>query len=220
MKSQWLASLSCLAMALAGMVTLTSEAQAQRLPPAPGRVPVGPNPSRPTQPPVPPRPPAMTTVRCAGTVTVAQRNGGEPKVVFIWDTNYFGEQYSPQTRCQEVSSKLHNAVMANGGSFAGIRFESGVVNRQLVVCVLGRGQSQCNSGNVLFTLKPENRDRVGQILQELTNFSASKKASTGIVEDNGEGIQVDISDLEQELGTSDPSYAPESPSQPDPNDPL
>ncbi len=36
----------------------------------------------------------------------------------------------------------------------------------------------------------------------------------------GEDIQVDISDLDQELGTSDPSYAPESPSQPAPNEPV
>lgn len=220
MKSQSLASLSCLAMAVAGMVTLTSEAQAQRLgpsnPPGGGSIPVGPNPNRPTPPPVPPRP-AMTTVRCAGGVTVAENNGRQRPVI-RWATNYFGEQYSPETRCQIVSSKLHNAVMANGGSFAGIRFESGVVNKDLVVCVLGTGQSQCNAGNQLFTLKPENRSRVRQILQELTDFSA--KGATGIVEDNGEGIQVDISDLDQELGTSAPAYAPQSPSQPGLNDPF
>lgn len=212
MKSQWLASLSCLAMALAGMVTLTSAAQAQRLGPAPNGIPVRP-PNPPTSPPV--RPPAMTTVRCAGTVTVAEKNGRQAPII-TWATNYFGDQYSPETRCQMVSSKLHNAVMANGGTFAGMRFNSGVVNQALVVCVLGRGQYQCNSGNQLFTLKPENRTRVTQVLQELTNFSAI--GTSGIVEDSGEGIQVDISDLEQELGTSDPSYAPQSPSQPAPND--
>jgi len=214
MKSQWLASLSCLAMALAGMVTLTSEAQAQRIgpsnPPGGGIPFVPPNPN----PPVPPRPPAMTTVRCAGGVTVAEKNGKQFPVI-TWATNYFGDTYSPETRCQMVSSKLHNAVMANGGTFAGVRFYSGVVNEALVVCVLGRGQSQCNSGNQLFTLKPENRLRVGQILEELTNFSS--KGSTTIKEARGEGIQVDMSDLEQELGTSDPSYAPQSPSQPEPN---
>lgn len=212
MKFQSLASLSFLAMAVAGMVTLTSEAQAQRIrtPGGGGSIPVGPN--RPTSPPV--RPPAMTTVRCAGTVTVAEKNGKQFPVI-TWATNYFGDTYSPETRCQMVSSKLHNAVMANGGSFAGMRFSSGVVNQDLVICVVGRGQFECNSGNMLFTLKPENRRRVAQILEELTNFSA--KGSTGIIEDDGEGIQVDISDLDQELGTSDPSYAPESPSQPDPN---
>jgi hypothetical protein len=100
-----------------------------------------------------------------------------------------------------------------------MRFSSGVVKEELVVCVLGTGQSGCNSGNVLFTLKPENRPRVGQILQELTNFSLS--GSSNITEKSGEGIQVDISDLEQELGTSDPSSAPdESPSQRDPNEPV
>jgi hypothetical protein len=219
MKSQWLASLSCLAMAVAGMVTLTSEAQAQRIgnpnPPGGSRIPVGPNPNSPPQPSVPR--PAMTTVRCAGTVTVAEKNGRQRPVI-TWATNYFGDRYSPETRCQMVSSKLHNAVMANGGSFAGIRFESGVVNQDLVVCALGTGQSQCNSGNMLFTLKPENRPRVRQILEELTNFSTG--ASNAIVEDSGEGIKVDMSDLDRELETSDPAYAPESPSQPAPNEPM
>lgn len=214
MKSQSLASLSCLAMAVAGMVTLTSEAQAQRIRPTSGgsgSIPVGP--SRPTSPRV--RPPAMTTVRCAGRVTVAEKNGKQFPVI-TWDTNYFGDTYSPETRCQMVSSKLHNAVMANGGTFAGMRFSSGVVNQEIVVCVLGRGQFGCNSGNMLFTLKPENRPRVAQVLEELTNFSAT--GSTGIVENSGEEIQVDISDLDQELGASDPAYAPESPSQSDPSD--
>lgn len=209
MKSQLLASLSCLAMAVAGMVTLTSEAQAQRLGPAPGG---GGIPLQPTRPVLPP---AMTTVRCAGTVTVAEKNGVQRPVI-TWATNYFGDQYSPEARCQMVSSKLHNAVMTNGGTFRGMSFYSGVVNGQLVICALGRGQYQCNSGNLLFTLKPENRPRVGQILQELTNFSTT--GSSSIVEDSGEGIKVDISDLDQELGTSDPAYAPQSPSQPAPND--
>jgi len=211
MKSQWLASLSCLAMAVAGMVTLTSEAQAQRLgpsnPPGGGSIPIVPYPIR----------PAMTTVRCAGRVTVAEKNGRQSPVM-TWNTNYFGDTYSPESRCQMVSSKLQNAVRANGGTFRGMSFFSGVVNGQLVVCILGTGQSGCNSGNFLFTLKPENRPRVGQILQELTNFSTT--GSTSIVEDSGEGIKVDISDLDQELGTSDPAYAPESPSQPGANDPF
>lgn len=209
MKSQWLASLSCLAMAVAGMVTLTSEAQAQRI--------GNPNPkTEPTIPVVGPRT-AMTTVRCAGRVTVAEKNGKQSPII-TWGTNYFGDQYSPETRCQMVSSKLQNAVMANGGTFGGMSFSSGVVNGQLVVCVLGKGQSGCNSGNLLFTLKPENRPRVTQVLQELTNFSAT--GSSSIVEDSGEGVKVDISDLDQELGTSDPAYAPQSPSQPAPNEPM
>lgn len=212
MKSQSLASLSCLAMAVAGMVTLTSEAQAQRIRPTSGGG--GGIPVKETRPVLPP---AMTTVRCAGRVTVAEKNGNQFPVI-TWATNYFGDTYSPEARCQMVSSKLHNAVMANGGTFAGMRFESGIVNQDLVVCVLGRGQFGCNSGNQLFTLKPENRPRVGQILEELTNFSA--KGSTGIVEAPGEDIQVDMSDVEQELGTSDPAYAPESPSQPAPNEPV
>jgi hypothetical protein len=220
MKSQWLASLSCLAMAVAGMVTLTSEAQAQRIrpsnPPGGNGIPVGPNPNGPLQPSVPARP-AMTTVRCAGRVTVAEKNGLQRPVI-TWATNYFGDQYSPEARCQMVSSKLHNAVMANGGTFAGMRFESGVVTGQLVVCALGTGQSQCNSGNMLFTLKPENRPRVRQILEELTSFSAG--ASNAIVEDSGEGVKVDISDLDRELETSEPASAPQSPSQPAPNEPM
>lgn len=213
MKSQWLISLSCLAIAVAGMVTLTSETQA-------GRIPVKTNPG--TQ--VPPQLPgqsipykqqAMTTVRCAGTVTVAEKNGRQSPVI-TWTTGYFGDQYTPQTRCQMVSPKLNNAVAANGGTFKGMRFSSGTVNGQLVVCILGAGQYDCNSSNMLFTLKPENRPRVGQILQELTNFGVS--GSSSIVEDSGEGIEVDISDLDQELGTSEPTYAPQPAPQAAPDD--
>ncbi|WP_254174641.1 COP23 domain-containing protein [Planktothrix pseudagardhii] len=206
MKSQWLISLSCLAIAVAGIVTLSSEAQAGRI-----SVPVRTNPgtqapqSRPPQPP-PVQPPAMTTVRCLGRVTVAEKNGRQSPVI-TWSTGYFGDNYSPETRCQMVSPKLNNAVAANGGTFKGMRFNSGTVNGLLVVCILGAGQSDCNSGNMLFTLKPENRPRVGQILQELTNFGVS--GSSSIVEDRGEGVQVDISDLDQELGTSEPTYAPQ-----------
>lgn len=214
MKSQWLISLSCLAIAVAGMVTLTSETQA-------GRIPVKTNPGTqvPPQQPgqsIPPlKPPAMTTVRCAGTVTVAEKNGRQSPVI-TWTTGYFGDQYTPQTRCQMVSPKLNNAVAANGGTFKGMRFSSGTVNGQLVVCILGAGQYDCNSSNMLFTLKPENRPRVGQILQELTNFGVS--GSSSIVEDSGEGIEVDISDLDQELGTSEPTYAPQPAPQAAPDD--
>jgi|SanBayMetagenome_1026888.scaffolds.fasta_scaffold41476_2 hypothetical protein len=207
MKSQWLISLSCLAIAVAGIATLTSEAQAGRI-----SVPVRTNPGtqvppqRPVQSIPPLKPPAMTTVRCVGTVTVAEKNGRQSPVI-TWTTGYFGDQYTPQTRCQMVSPKLNSAVAANGGSFKGMRFNSGTVNGLLVVCILGAGQSDCNSGNMLFTLKPENRPRVGQILQELTNFGVS--GSSSIVEDSGEGVQVDISDLDQELGTSEPTYEPQ-----------
>ncbi len=222
MKSQWIASLSCLAMAVAGMVTLTSEAQAQRIgtptSPAP-TIPVGPPPIIPggttgVVPIVPVSP--GTTVRCVGRQTVAQKKGSDPVTVIEWKTNVFGDTYSPEARCQMVSSKLQNAVTANGGTFRGMSFFSGVVNGQLVVCILGTGQSGCNSGNFLFTLKPENRPHVAKILQDLTNFSVT--GSSSIVEDSGEGIRVDMSDLDRELGTSDPSYAPQSPSQPEPND--
>jgi hypothetical protein len=67
MKSQWLISLSCLAIAVAGIATLTSEAQAGRI-----SVPVRTNPGtqvppqRPVQSIPPLKPPAMTTVRCVG----------------------------------------------------------------------------------------------------------------------------------------------------------
>lgn len=221
MKSQWLISLSSLVIAVAGIVTLTSQAQAGRLKSMPLQTQTAP-PSAypypspypypyPPPPPPPPPPPAMTTVRCAGTVTIAD-NGVRQAPVIIWSTNYFGDQYTPETRCQMVSPRLNSAVAANGGTFKGMRFKAGTVNGQFVVCFLGTGQYDCNSGNMLFTLKPENRPRVGQILEELTNFGVS--GSSSIVEDSGEGVQVDVSDLDQELRGVAPSYAPQQPSAP------
>lgn len=215
MKPQWLISLSHLVIVVAGIATLTSQAHAGRLN-APASQP---RPRSPiihpveTQPPVRPQV-IRTTVRCLGAVTVAEKNGRIAPVI-VWSTDYFGPQYSPETRCQMVSPKLNRAVQANGGRFRDMVFAAGTVNGEYVICALWPGQYACNSSNMLFTLKPENRPRVRQILEELTNFGVT--GSSSIVEDQGEGVQVDISDLDQELEGE--GVAPSDPSQPSLSEP-
>jgi len=201
MRSPWLVSFSCLAMAVAGMVTLSSEAQAQ--------------PTWLRNYPVPPH--SMTTVYCAGTVTVAQK-GHRQATVITWTpeaSSYFEDPYTPEVRCHMVSDKLHSAVAANGGTFSGLRFKNGPLNGEMVVCILGTGQDKCNYGNMLFTLKPENRRNVHHILRVLTKFGVY--GSSDIVEASGEEVQVDLSDLDKQLETSEPADTPQPESQPTPN---
>jgi hypothetical protein len=206
MKSQWLIFLSCLAIAVAGMVTLTSEAQAGRITPhIPVRINSG------TQVPQPPPEKPPINVRCVGRQTVAENGERQSVLITSWSKTYFGDSFTPERRCQIVSAKLQKVVAANGGRFKNIRFLSRIVENRLVVCVVGGGQIEqlkCNYENMLFTLKPENRDRVGQILEELTNFRKSV-FNTPVGDGMFDIEYVDICDLDQELEGFTPSDAPQ-----------
>jgi len=106
--------------------------------------------------------------------TVGQRPGGQPIPLIVWTpqgSSYFGGPYTPQNRCQIVSQKLNAAVMANGGRLQNLLLTNGPVNGQTVICALSVGQNTCNGNNMLFTLKPENANRAGQILGQLLQVS-------------------------------------------------
>ncbi|WP_254174640.1 COP23 domain-containing protein [Planktothrix pseudagardhii] len=182
-------------------MTLTLDAQAGRITP---HIPVRINPG--TQFPQMSSEKPPINVRCVAQQTVVDNGKWQSVLITSWSKTYFGDNYTPETRCQMVSSRLQNAVAMNGGTFKGMRFLSGGVYGQLVVCALGADQSECTSSNMLFTLKPENQPRVGQILEELTNF----KTSPPSILDMYQPPEVDISDLDQELE----GVVPSEPSQP------
>ncbi|MCT7985516.1 COP23 domain-containing protein [Laspinema sp. A4] len=71
-----------------------------------------------------------------------------PVPVVRWYAEYFsGSGYTPERRCQEVSSRFDN--LSRQGQLGFIT--TGYVNGQPVVCA-GQGGG-CNSSNLLFTLK-------------------------------------------------------------------
>jgi hypothetical protein len=151
-------------------------------------------------------------------VTVGQRPGGQPIPVVVWTkegSRYFGEEFSPQVRCDVVTQKINTAVSKNGGSLKNILVTNGVLNGHTVICALGGSDTACNSNNVLFTLKPENAKRVGAILGQLLQIS--RGAGAGAIHETDDQVYVDLGEWEkQALGTSNAITNPETPADPEP----
>ncbi|MEB3831713.1 COP23 domain-containing protein [Phormidium sp. CCY1219] len=156
--------------------------------------------------------------------TVGQRPGGQPIPLIVWTpqgSSYFGGPYTPQNRCQIVSQKLNAAVMANGGRLQNLLLTNGPVNGQIVICALSVGQNACNGNNMLFTLKPENANRAGQILGQLLQIS-QVGSSAGVIYETGLDSTQTFVDLgaweEATMGGSYNQPIDDSYEQPEPND--
>ncbi len=137
-----------------------------------------------------PLPVVGTDVRCEGTNTVAYK-GSQRSVFISWVTNEFG--YTPQERCQTVSSRLKAAVQGNGNKFSGLRLTSGTVNNRAVVCVLPIGQISCDSNNMLFTLNRKNEDQAGGIIGKLLNVGVP---AAGTIYESEQQVVVDLGEWE------------------------
>ena len=139
--------------------------------------------------------------------------------LIVWSTHYFGAEYTPQQRCQEVSAKLTQVVAQNGGRLSNLRLSTGYVYGQAVVCYLNNASS-CDGSNVLFTLKPENARNAPGVLARLANFgrygSGSAIPESGGGGDAGGDASVSMEEaidqaVQAEGSPSDPSY-PAAPS--------
>jgi hypothetical protein len=129
--------------------------------------------------------------------TVGQRPGGEPIPVIIWtsaSSKYFGEKFTPQSRCQIVTPKLNAAVAESGGSLKDVVLMNGRVNNNTVICVVSANDTGCNGRNTLFTLKPENAKKADQILAQIIQISR-KGSSAGVIRETQGRVKVRLSDL-------------------------
>ena len=129
--------------------------------------------------------------------TVGQRPGGEPIPVIIWtsaSSKYFGQKFTPQSRCQIVTPKLNAAVAESGGSLKDVVLMNGRVNKNTVICVVSANDTGCNGRNTLFTLKPENAKKADQILAQIIQISR-KGSSAGVIRETQGRVKVRLSDL-------------------------
>lgn len=120
--------------------------------------------------------------------TIMQR-GSSRATLIRWThrgSAYFGGQYTPERRCRAVTQRLNQAMAQNGGSLGNLLLTNGLVNNETVICALGPMETACTSGNVLFTLKPENAYRAGQILGQLLQISRYGGAAGFITETEGQ----------------------------------
>lgn len=108
--------------------------------------------------------------------TIAKRGNRTTTPLIVWTTNLNsdapGGSYTPDKRCQAVSTRLTNLVAVLGqGSLKNLWLDYGSVNKEIAICVYHSTQVGCNTRNVVFTLKPENRAYADEILANLKQFS-------------------------------------------------
>jgi hypothetical protein len=135
-------------------------------------------------------------------VTLAQRDNAVSKTpLFNWDTVEFGDNWTPEKRCDHVADKLTTTVAANGGRLGNLDLSYGKVSSgYTVICVLSSQQQTCNNDNMLFTLNEKNSQNPGQVLLKFGNFASGK--SDGVtIDENGEAQYVSLETLvDQSLG--------------------
>lgn len=102
--------------------------------------------------------------------TVAKRGNRTTPPMITWkDTSI--KNWPPQRRCQVVSEKLTKAVASQGGRLKTLRMTYGTVNSSPVICYITHLQEECDAQNMLLTLKPSERGREAEVLQQLMSFS-------------------------------------------------
>ncbi|MEY2911255.1 MAG: hypothetical protein RLZZ184_564 [Cyanobacteriota bacterium] len=129
--------------------------------------------------------------------TVGQRPGGQPIPVIIWTpqgSQYFGDKFTPQQRCQIVTKKLGQAVAESGGSLKDVVLVTGQANKNTVICVISASDTGCDGRNTLFTLKPENAKKADQILAQIMQISR-EGSSAGVVRETEGRVQVKLLDV-------------------------
>lgn len=142
--------------------------------------------------------------------------------VVNWYSEYFSASgYTPSERCDQVTGRFQEAYNSNSLGFV----TTGVVNGLPVVCSTAvRGG--CNSGNVLFTLKPGTN--VTRTVQQLFDIGSGRATAPrgGLWESSSDDDSISI-DMNQfleaapsENATSEPnspSATPDMPTTPEPN---
>jgi len=142
-----------------------------------------------------------TTFQCVeqggGWATVAKR-GKEvsPSPLIRWNTPEFGPEYTPEKRCQIVSTRLTNIVAKNGGRLGGLDLTAGKVeNGSTVVCLVNQQPRSCNLGNMLFTLNQQNANNPNQVLTTITSFAKGKATNSTVAESKDIPQFISLDDL-------------------------
>ena len=141
-------------------------------------------------------------VSCQDLTTVVQK-GDRQAVMVNWNYNGFGQDFTPQKRCQMVSERLQQVANLNGGTFKDLQLASGTVNSQPVICALQSTATKCNRQNLLFTLKPENARNPEAVIQKI--FSFAQDGSSSLNESASSQPKSDVN-----LGTWEQKAFPES----------
>lgn len=124
----------------------------------------------------------QTTFKCvdgsSGWSTVAERGNAVSKTPMItWNSEEFGDNWTPQERCHQVSERLTLAVTNHGGQLLGLDLTHGRVKQLTVICVVNSRQQTCRENNVLFTLSQKNAPTPRTTIARITDFSQGQDVS-------------------------------------------
>ncbi len=134
-------------------------------------------------------------------VTIARRGDRKTEPMITWRDESFGSKYTPEKRCQIVSQRLTKAV-ALSGKLSNLDMTNGIVNSVPVICYITKKGEQCNSENILFSLKPEEKGQEKKIVAGLLNFS-KLGSGTGILRKAGEAPVAPIDPTAQPVSYGD-----------------
>jgi hypothetical protein len=95
--------------------------------------------------------------------------------LFTWNSEEFGDSWTPEKRCREVTQRFNDAVANNGGKLANLNLKTGQVNDETVACAVQSQSEFCNQQNILFTMSQHNEADPQQTLAKLINFSQQGK---------------------------------------------
>ncbi|QJB25957.1 COP23 domain-containing protein [Limnospira fusiformis] len=124
----------------------------------------------------------QTTFKCvdgsSGWSTVAERGNAVSKTPMItWNSEEFGDNWTPQERCHQVSERLTRAVTNHGGQLLGLDLTHGRVNQLTVICVVNSRQQTCRENNLLFTLSQKNAPTPRTTIARIIDFSQGQDVS-------------------------------------------
>ncbi len=94
----------------------------------------------------------------------------------------FGERYTPEVRCQAVTDRFNHHFLRGGGSAYLPPMSEGIFNGMAVVCAAKAGN--CNSDNLLWTLRNQNRGTNGKIIMNLVSSLKGNASVPLIIESN------------------------------------
>jgi Circadian oscillating protein COP23 len=123
------------------------------------------------------------------TTIVATSARKETISLIMWKSTAFGDEYTPQTRCQNVSSKLQQAWDTKQFKYllAGTLKSTG----QGIVCAVADKKGKCNQSSMLFTLTSgSNAKEIITRIKGVTNG----KASNPVPQSSGDDA-VDIQEM-------------------------
>ncbi|MBD2691433.1 COP23 domain-containing protein [Anabaena catenula] len=128
--------------------------------------------------------------------TFARTEDGRRYPVMKWTSTDFPAPYNPKNRCQEVSSRFQRSY--ENGTLK--KITTGIVNSQPVICSGIDSNTVCNSGNILFTLKPgANRKAVANRLFNSRALAKGKiETQNGNPEDTIFDFDIYLNNLEGE----------------------